>query len=320
MKANISLCAALLLSMGAVLLQADRVEGSFDRNLKVTGATQIDVHTGSGSITVRKGAAGEVRIHAKIVANSMFGDNTATVREIEKNPPVKQNGNSIVIGEEWRNAWNNVSISYELTTPEDTQLNARTGSGSIDVASVRGSVDSSTGSGTITTDSTGSTVKARTGSGGITIRHAGGDVTANTGSGHVEVSDVKGSVDAHAASGGVTVIGATGSVRAKSSSGRVRVEKAVADVEAHSASGGVEVDGSPKSSHWDIQSSSGGVRVSLPTGTAFELDARTASGRISTTHPLTVSGTIGRNSLHGVAIRPDNHIQIRASSGNVSVD
>ena len=72
------------------------------------------------------------------------------VGKIEANPPIEQQGNTIHIGEirdeELRR---NVSISYEISTPADTQLKSSTGSGSETLEGVKGPVEASTGSGSI---------------------------------------------------------------------------------------------------------------------------------------------------------------------------
>ncbi len=311
---------AVLSAGSATLLRADRAQGSFERTLSVTGPVELQVRTGSGSIVVRKGAAGSVRVLGRVTAQSWFGEDAGSrVREVEQNPPIRQTGNIVTIGSDVRK-WENVGIAYDLTVPEDTQVSAHTGSGGEEIYDVRGPVEASTGSGGIQVENIGGRVDAKTGSGNIRVSRAGGAVTASTGSGGIELNTVNGDANAHTGSGNITVIGATGAVRARAGSGRVRVEKAQSDVEAQSASGGVSVDGSPKSARWNLQSGSGGVDVSLPRGTPFELDAHTGSGSISTTHELLVSGTFRRNELRGVAIRPDNHIYIRTASGSVRVD
>src|SRR3954470_13390872 len=132
--------ALLLLSQCAFAADAT---GSFSRNLTVSGSPNIEVQTGSGNITVRTGAGDRVNIEARIRANDNNngwgwfggGDSKLTpeerVKRIEANPPVQQNGNTIVIGKiEDEQLRNNVSISYEITVPTSTRLESRTGSGS----------------------------------------------------------------------------------------------------------------------------------------------------------------------------------------------
>lgn len=306
----------LLLPAG---LWAERAEGSFEQTLSVSGPVQLSVSTGSGNIHIRKGGAGSVRIQARVTANDRFGDATARVREVEQNPPIRQAGNIITIGNEVRQ-WDNVGISYDLTVPDQTQARAHTGSGGVEAYDLKGPLDASTGSGNVRAENIGDRVDAKTGSGNVIVARASGNVTASTGSGGIELSAINGSAQARTGSGNITVSGASGAVRAIAGSGRVHVEKAGGDVEAHSSSGGVTVDGAPRAARWELRTGSGNVNVSLPSGTAFELDAHTGSGSISTSHPVTVTGTLERHELRGVALRPDNHIVIRTGSGSIRVD
>lgn len=318
--------AAIALAMTALPSQARAAgdEGSFDRTLKVNGAVDLHVATGSGSIRVSKGSGSEVHVSARIKASSDWKSfwtvgPAEEIAEIERNPPVAQEGNRITIGEHVRK-WEHVSISYEITVPQETRLNASSGSGNVEAFDVHGPAELGTGSGSIEAERIGAEVRAQTGSGTIKVSRAGGSVHASTGSGGIETSDVTGEVEALTGSGNITVAHATGRIRAHAASGRVKVEQAVADVEAHSASGGLDVEGSPKSAHWDLETASGSVRVLLPSSVGFELDAHAGSGTVSTTHPVSVTGTMGRGELRGVSGSADNHLRIRTSSGSIRIE
>jgi len=303
-KAGAAVLVLAVMLVAGVPLWADRAEGAFERTLSVSGPVQLHVSTGSGNITIRKGAAGSVRIQGRVHVNDRFGDAQARVREVEQNPPIRQTGNIITIGTEVRR-WEKVGISYDLTVPEETQADARTGSGNLEVYDLRGSLETATGSGGIRAENIGGQVQARTGSGNILLSGTGGGASATTGSGSVETNSINGSVEAHTGSGNITVSGASGGVRARTGSGSIRVQKALGEVDAEAASGGVTVDGAPRSARWALRTGSGSVHVSLP---------------LSTSHPLTVSGTIRKNELRAVAIRADNRIYIRTGSGTVRVD
>ncbi|MGH9862556.1 MAG: DUF4097 family beta strand repeat-containing protein, partial [Candidatus Acidiferrales bacterium] len=170
----LSLFAVLVLALGAVTLSASAgvftAEGSFDRTLKVTGPVDLDIETGSGSITVRPGEGGSVHIIGTIKARSDWGLNMREaeekVRQLEANPPIVQTGTMIRLGYiEDRELRRNVSISYEVTVPRETKLVSHTGSGSQTVDGIQGPVYAETGSGSLTITSIGSEVEADTGSG-----------------------------------------------------------------------------------------------------------------------------------------------------------
>src|SRR6202158_6358601 len=122
------------------------VIGSLDRSFQVSGPVDLEVLPGSGDITVRNGAAGTVSIHAKIhPGNSWFGgDHKPEVQELQNNPPIRQNGNSIRI--DYVNL-RNISVDYEITVPENTAIRAHTGSGDQKVEGLKGNIDLQSGSG-----------------------------------------------------------------------------------------------------------------------------------------------------------------------------
>lgn len=315
--ASLPAIAAVLLFVGSQTAGAERAEGRFERTLSVSAPVQLVIGTGSGAITIRKGDSSTVRIQAQIRTDQHGG--AALVREIEQNPPVRQTENIVSIGTEVRR-WDHVNISYEVAVPTQTQVNARTGAGAINVYDVRGPLDAATGSGAIRAENIGGPVNAKTGSGGVSVTRAEGDVRASTGSGSMDFTDIKGSAEAQTGSGSVSVSGATGRVRAHTGSGRIRVAKAGSDVDAQTGSGGIDVDGRPKSARWELRTSSGPVNVTLPPGAGFELDAHTGSGRISTTHQLTKTEVADRHELRGAVGRSDNRLLIRTSNGSIRID
>src|SRR5690348_3368782 len=106
--------------------------GDFQRTLHVTGSVDLQVETGSGSISVRPGNSNSVQITGHIQASEWFGGGNAEerVKRIQNNPPIQQSGNDIRIGHvddpELRH---NISISYEVIVPANTQLRSSSGSG-----------------------------------------------------------------------------------------------------------------------------------------------------------------------------------------------
>jgi hypothetical protein len=300
---------------------AQVAEGSFERTMQVTGPVELSVRTGSGRIRVFAGPGDTVKVAARLrSSNSWFsGDVNARIREIEKNPPVEQTGNSIRLGRfADESVSRNISISYDVTVPERTTLNARTGSGGIDIGDLTGTVDANTGSGSITIGRITGPVTAGTGSGGITVS-GGGSLNARTGSGSIRGSAIGGAVTATSGSGSVRIAKTgTGDVDVSSSSGEVEVTGVDGAARVSASSGSIVVEGRPSGS-WDVHSSSGQVTLRVPPDAAFDLDARVSSGRIETAHPITVSGTISRQRLQGKVSGGGPLVSVRTSSGGIRI-
>jgi DUF4097 and DUF4098 domain-containing protein YvlB len=323
--------AALALTMAfafsiACAAQDRAAEGSFDRTLKVSGTVDLTVSTGAGSITVRPGDASSVHVSAKIRVNEGSHITEAEAKDkvakIEANPPIEQQGNTIRIGEirdeELRH---NVSISYEISTPANTQLKASTGSGSETLDGVKGPVEASTGSGSLHISHIGGELHATTGSGSITLDGVGGNVRASTGSGGIHADAIGGGLTAKTGSGNVELTQtAPGDVEAETGSGNIALHGVHGRIRAHAGSGSVTAEGSP-TGDWSLHTASGSVTVRLPADAGFNLEASSGSGNISTTHELTVTGVIGgRHELHGKAHGGGPVISASTASGSIRVE
>lgn len=288
------LTASLFLAAVAVLILCSSTvfaaEGQFDRTLKVTGPVDLKVDTGSGSIRIVPGSGSEVAIHGRIKSSSWLfgGGSEETVRYLEKNPPIEQNGNVIRIGNITNPKYrDNVSISYEISVPAATRVVADTGSGSVQVSGLDGPVKADTGSGSVTLRNIKGKAEADTGSGSVTLSEIGGGASADTGSGSVEVLGVTGPIRANTGSGSVTIRQAgPGDISAETGSGSVEIQGADGAVTVSTGSGGVDVSGNP-SRNWKIETSSGGISVRVTSPAGFYLVAENDSGSIDVQLPVT---------------------------------
>jgi hypothetical protein len=286
---------------------AQTLEGSFERTLKVSGAVDLDIATGSGAIRIQPGAGDSVRIAARLKSNGSWTSSDATVAErikkIEQNPPVEQRGNVIRVGHFVdENLSRNISISYDVTVPADTRVAASTGSGSTEIGGLKGAVAASSGSGSIRVDGAAS-LKAHTGSGSIHATGIAGAVSANSGSGSITVGQTgPGEVSVSAASGGVTLTGVNGAAKVSS------------------ASGSISIDGRP-TAPWSLHSSSGGITMTVPPDAAFDLDARTSSGSISSAHQvtMTVTGKVDKHDIQGKVGGGGPLVEASCSSGSIRI-
>jgi hypothetical protein len=296
------LAVAILLSPSPAAAQG--LEGSFERTLTVTGAVDLSVSTGSGRIHVQPGAAGTARVAARLRAdNSWFagGDVEARIRKIEQNPPIEQQGNTIRIGRfADQDLSRNISISYDITVPADTKLTARNGSGHIVVGALRGAVD------------------AANGSGGIEVDGAAG-LEARTGSGAIEATGIAGPISAHSGSGGIRLAQAgPGAVSASAGSGSIRVTGVNGAARVSTGSGSIEIEGRP-ASPWSINAASGSVTLTVPPDAAFDVDARSSSGSVSSDHPVTMVGTVERHRLEGKVRGGGPLVKVSTASGSIHI-
>jgi hypothetical protein len=300
-------------------------EGRFERSLNVSGAVDLEVKTNWGSIAVRTGDSSKVQVVGLIkVRRFSTSEAQSLVKQIEANPPIRQTGSTIVIGfdQSWEDqeTRNRVGISYELVVPASTRVRAGTGSGSVTVDGVAGGLDSSTGSGSITLANIGGEARAHTGSGGISINGVKGQLRASTGSGSIRGTGVAGGITASTGSGEIELQQVSaGNVEVSTGSGSIELEGIRGAIRARTGSGSIRAQGEPTGT-WSLRSSSGGITVRLPANAAFELDASTSSGSITTDHPITVVGTVGRRELRGKVRGGGPLLDLNTSSGSIRVE
>jgi hypothetical protein len=296
-------------------------EGLFQRTLQVNGPVNLDLATGSGSVNVRTGSSSQVEITGHIKATNWFGgDADERVKRIEANPPIQQSGNDVRIGHmDDRELLHNISISYDLVVPAETELHSHSGSGGQSVEGLRKQVEVESGSGSLKISDIGDTVHAETGSGDIEINRIKGNVRTKAGSGSIRATDIAGGFEGQTGSGHVTLEQtAAGSVRADTGSGGLELRGVQGSLEAEAGSGTITAEGNPTGA-WTVHSGSGSIHLKLASDTGFDLDAHTSSGSISVSQPVTVQGSIGRKELRGKVHGGGVPVEVETGSGNIDI-
>lgn len=296
--------AVLFLLLATSLSAAASVQGSFELTFKVNGPADLEVLTRSGDISIRSGPAGIVTIRGKIhVGHDWFsGNRQAEVSEIEKNPPIRQAGDSIHI--DYLNV-HDISVDYEITAPADTKMRTHSGSGDQSIEGVHASLDMESGSGDMRLRDLDGEIHVHTGSGDVEAREVAGPLTAETGSGDIRLVSKGGDVRVHTGSGTVELRGVNGSLQAETGSGDVTVV-------------GVQTG------TWEIRAHSGNVELELPNDAAFDLDASTGSGELVVGRPVTmiIQGKVreARHSVIGKVGGGGPRLTIHTGSGDVRIN
>jgi DUF4097 and DUF4098 domain-containing protein YvlB len=297
--------------------------GQFERTLQVSGHVDLQVETGSGSIEVHRGGSNQIHVVGHITANEWFGDGNAAekVKKLENNPPIQQSGNDIRIGHiDDPELKHNISISYEITVPESTQLRSSSGSGTQTVSDVAGPVEANTGSGSLKFSNIGAGVRAHTGSGSVNADGVHGSLYARTGSGSINATNVAGGFDGQTGSGHLTLEqSAPGSVHAETGSGGLELRNVKGSLQAQAGSGDVRVEGEA-TGEWMVRTGSGSVQLRLPSNASFDLDAHTGSGSINLSHPVAVQGSIGRKEVKGKVGGGGVPVEVQTGSGSIRIE
>jgi hypothetical protein len=299
---NLALSVAVL----TALCLARTPDGTFERTFQVSGPADLEVLTHSGDITVRAGQAGSMFIRGKIFVGERWfsGSRREDVSELEKNPPIRQTGNSIKIDYP---GMHNVAIDYEITVPAETSVRAHSGSGDQTIDGLRSKIDLEAGSGDLRLTSIQGEVRAHTGSGNIDVRDLAGPFTAEAGSGDIRL-DARGA----------------GDIRVHTGSGNIQLQDVKGTLRAEAGSGDVSIVGA-QTGQWEIRTGSGNVRLRLPDQAAYDLQASTGSGRVVADQPvtMTVQGDVQRgreHSINGKVHGGGPLLMVHTGSGDVHIE
>jgi DUF4097 and DUF4098 domain-containing protein YvlB len=260
-------------------------EYPFERTLTVSGQVQLSVSTGSGNIHLTRGADNQVHILGKVKVGlggwGSWSGSEEKAKEIAANPPIEQTGNIVRIGGHHENL-HNISIDYEIQAPENTLLEAGTGSGNITVEGVGEKAKLSTGSGNIHATGLHDGFTTETGSGNIYAEETGeGDVKAGTGSGNIELRNLRGGL------------------------------------RAGTGSGNINVGGMP-TMDWKLETGSGNIDI-WPGTIGITLNAETGSGSIHSDREILMQGELNRHHVVGKLNGGGPTVRIETGSGDIRI-
>ncbi len=309
-----------LLALTAVLGgcgMGSSAHGSFSRTLNVTGPIRLEVTNAAGDIVINGSTDGKVRVKADIRASGFsFVKPQKRIDELVASPPIEQKGNTVRIGRDLAHL-RNITVSYTIEVPRETEVSATVVSGSQTIHGVRGPVKVTAVSGSIHVEQIDHYAQLTTVSGSIDANDMGDDVRASSASGKVTVSNVKGDVNINVLSGSTQVAKLGGRVEATTASGSIDVQGAKSDVKIRAASGSVIVQGDPgANSYWNLNTVSGAVQLSVPQSANFHLTAEAVSGEIRTDIPIVIEEQ-GKHSLRARMGDGGGRVDVHTVSGEI---
>lgn len=193
--------------------------------------TRIVVDIDSGSVAIVAGGS-----TVEVKRELRFGDDRPSVE-------ARVEGDVLRIESDCPSTFlSSCRVDHSLTVPEGISITVETGSGSIDVDGLSGSVN------------------VHSGSGRIDLRRLRGAVTVDASSGSVDLEDLSGDVDVQTGSGSI-------------SGGAISSATFVGEA----GSGSITLDFEEGLARLDLSTGSGSVQVTVPGG-AYRLDLRSSSG------------------------------------------
>lgn len=309
------LLTTLLLAPGCMIYYGGCVnwakyERTIELNQDLPPGSRVEVSTASGSITTRGTDTSNCHVIAKIRARAVTVEEAQAFAEqvtIAMHPTAE---GLQIKAERPRNRHRyQLSISYDLTVPQQSHMNCRSASGSLHLENLSGDVRAHAASGSIRcSDIAQGKVDCDTASGNVSLTRALaiGSCNLRTASGSVKAIEVEAkSIHLKTASGGVTADRVTcASLNGHSSSGSVRANFTPA---------------TPGNLNADLSTHSGSVCVNLPPDFAGHIDVGTHSGSVHVDRPFTIQGKINKRSIRGEIGTGSGRLHAHTSSGSVTV-
>jgi hypothetical protein len=246
-------CLSLFATGCSIDVTDDSVESREEKSFTVSGPVTLAVNTFEGSIEVASWDRNEVRVEILRRASSerQLADlEVVTTQDagrivLEAREPGRRDGG--------RFGFDSPSISFVVTAPKTTSLQARTGDGSVAARDLSGSARIDTGDGSIRLDRVDGDLQLRTGDGSVDVTTGRGRVEIETGDGSIHLSGVLTGMRLQTGDGSVDVTVEPGSamqadwqIATGDGSIALRLPEAFdAEVDASSGDGGVHVDGIP---------------------------------------------------------------------------
>ena len=261
-----------------------------ERRFQVMEHAQLDLSNAAGRVAIRRGEPGVITVNATRRASG-FGINPAQMqvfydqRDDKVGISTKVNWHIFQFGMR--------SIHFEITVPENCDIQLNNGAGRIMVQGASGDI------------------RLRTGSGGIEVSDLQGQIAVKTGSGGIKAHNLQGQIDILTGSGGIESYGLRGQVAIKTGSGGIRIHQSrlAGSSRITTGSGGIVYEGAldPQGSSF-MKTGSGGIVLTLPRNAAFSLDAKTGSGGVA-------------NDFGGreVGNAPRAQIKLRTGSGGIHI-
>jgi len=278
--------AVLGLSVAAFAETEERVNKSF--KAQPGGQLVVDVDFGSIEVTPSDGSEITVDVVRKVHRG---GDKESEATFLKDRPvTISQDGNTLTVRSRGANkSWSwrgsqRTEGKYTLKVPSRFNTDVRTSGGSITLNGLTGEA------------------KAKTSGGSIRLAELKGNVTANTSGGSIRARDVEGPITVKTSGGGIDIENAKGKVDAWTSGGSVS-----ASFQA------------PINDEVQLKTSGGGVTLKVPESSAFDLDASTSGGSVSSDLAVKTDGKPKRTSLRGPVNGGGKPVTLRTSGGSVKI-
>jgi len=282
----------------------ERYEEKFEKTVALAKDGKVSLRNISGDITVQSWSKDDVKINALKISKASSLEK-AKENAGEVTIEVTKEDNTVRIYTEYpKGSFKslNVSVNYQLNIPSQASVKVKSVSGDMTLVEIGGAVEVEVVSGDIEVSKADKGVDCTAVSGDLELKDITGNADLNTVSGDITLEGLRGSLDVETVSGDVEMSGVSGAevVKGKVLSGSIVYQ------------GDINPDGK-----YSLKSHSGRIEMLLPSDSAFDVEAKTFSGKIVSDFDITVSGKIEKTQLQGTVSGGGASVTLKTFSGNI---
>jgi len=321
----VAFCGSILIPLTSLTARG-ATEEQINKKFSVKAGGTIVVDVDFGSIEVRTNATSEVVVDVwrKVERSSKSAD-----EKFLKDNPVNfsQGGDTVTINSKSKSrsnwSWtgrNSNEAKYTITVPAVFNAKLETAGGGIEVDDLTGDVKSHTSGGGLHFARLRGSLNGDTSGGGIHLMGCEGKLKINTSGGGIEVSGGSGSLDGDTSGGSVSVKKFSGPMHVETSGGGITISGATGRIEGSTSGGAINADlATPVLDKVKLETSGGGITLRVPEDAAFDLDAETSAGNVSSELAVAGAGKKERDHLKGPVNGGGKTVWLRSSAGSIHV-
>ena len=262
---------------------------------------EVEVSTSGGRIEVIGKSTTKVTVNAIAYVNGRRSSNanldnwSITIEEIQGKIVAKAEKESNM---GWLRCCKDESIAFEIETPVDTELNARTSGGSVSIENLSGNQ------------------YARTSGGRMEANNIQGNVEMRTSGGAIRLENIEGQAEVATSGGSIRAKKVTQGLKARTSGGSLHLQEISGSLEARTSGGSIDVRLVNPIEYIEVSTSGGNVTVEVPENLGYDLEL---TGSRVRTELRNFTGSSSRDAIKGAMNGGGIPLKARTSGGSVSL-
>ena len=298
---------------------------------------EIDVQsTDDDTLSVRIQRAAQIKANRRAAEILKNLDVQITHEASDVKIEAKFTGNA----KRWQKRQNDLDVQFDILVPRHYNLDLETACDDISVVNVTGDVNVETFRAALRLQKITGRIDAVTSLGNIDLKAFNGDAVLQTTGGNIGIAEGTGDVKTKTSGGNLEVVRVIGAVNGRTSGGNIILRSCKGGADLKNAGGSIEVEndgpvlarnaggsircqlqeGSANQSLLlDLETTGGGLNVSLVSDIAATVEAKVLGGSVTTEFPVTVDGTgiVKSDQLQGTINGGGPMLKLRSVGGNI---